>query len=79
MPYLGDYTDVTIDRCVQLARAAGYKYAGVQYSRQCFGGNDISSFTLPGTCNMTCMGDPRQNCGGICSNAIYVTDPGASY
>ncbi|WIA38266.1 hypothetical protein OEZ86_001606 [Tetradesmus obliquus] len=59
MPYFGDYTDLTIDKCVQLARAAGYKYAGVQYSRQCFGGNDISSFTLPGTCNMTCMGDPR--------------------
>ncbi|KAK8172020.1 WSC domain-containing protein [Phyllosticta citrichinensis] len=50
--------------CASACRAAGYQFAGTQYSSECWCGN-----TLPATntslsdCSMTCSGDSAQKCG----------------
>jgi hypothetical protein len=74
LPHYETLYDLTIDLCVQIARAAGYKYAAVQHSNECWYGNDISLFTVPETCQMPCSGDPNQLCGGLCENAICLVD-----
>jgi hypothetical protein len=56
--------------CTQLASALNYSYAGLQYSRQCFLGNDIGQYTALGECDMTCTGSSGI-CGGACTNSIY--------
>lgn len=64
-------TSMTIDRC--LSQCSQYKYAGVEYGRECWCGNTINfSGTLaptPGTnvsdteCSFTCPGNSSQFCG----------------
>ncbi|KAK8167604.1 WSC domain-containing protein [Phyllosticta citribraziliensis] len=50
--------------CASACRAAGFQFAGTQYSSECWCGN-----TLPATntslsdCSMTCSGDSSQKCG----------------
>jgi hypothetical protein len=67
---------MTVEMCQAWARGAGYAYAAVQHSTQCFGGNDISKYVTPGTCNMPCAGNTTQNCGGACTNRIFRVIPG---
>jgi hypothetical protein len=67
---------MTQEMCQNLVRAAGFKYAAVQWYRDCFGGNDISQYVDPGTCNTPCAGNAAQNCGGGCRNLIFKVVPG---
>ncbi|XP_053683028.1 xylosyltransferase oxt [Sabethes cyaneus] len=63
-------------RCIQLCLQSGFLYAGVQYSSECFCGDDPpkTSAKLPdSSCNMKCSGDPRQACGGYFTVNIYET------
>ena len=62
---------MTVEMCQSLVRAAGFKYAAVQSTRFCFGGNDISRYINPGNCNTPCAGNQEQNCGGSCVNRIF--------
>jgi hypothetical protein len=66
--------ELTVEFCAERAQAAGYRYAAVQSIAWCYGGNDISKYTEPGTCWMHCNGDPDQQCGGPCSNSMYMLD-----
>ncbi|XP_055528233.1 xylosyltransferase oxt [Wyeomyia smithii] len=63
-------------RCIQLCLQSGFLFAGVQYSSECFCGDDPpkASAKLPdSSCNMKCSGDPRQACGGYFTVNIYET------
>ncbi|XP_058466832.1 xylosyltransferase oxt [Malaya genurostris] len=63
-------------RCIQLCLQSGFQYAGVQYSTECFCGNEEpkASAKLPdSSCNMKCSGDPRQACGGYFTTNVYET------
>jgi hypothetical protein len=73
MKLLSDSSPLTVEGCIKLAAAANYTYAGVQFSYQCFGGNDISQYIGQGTCRAPCSGNSSQICGGNCTNAIYMT------
>ncbi|KAH7362816.1 peptidase S8/S53 domain-containing protein [Plectosphaerella cucumerina] len=55
---------MTVDRCMQLAQ--GYRYAGVEYSTECFWGNEVtgSASMATGQCDMPCDGQPFELCGG---------------
>ncbi|KAJ9612295.1 hypothetical protein H2200_003892 [Cladophialophora chaetospira] len=62
---------MTIDDCAQLAQAQNLQYFGLEYASQCFAGNVLNSSSAPipsSSCNMGCVGDTTQNCGG--SNAL---------
>lgn len=57
--------------CRAMALAQGLAYAAVQARTYCFGGTDISNYTITGTCTSVCGGDPSTVCGGLCANAIF--------
>jgi hypothetical protein len=68
---LGSSSSMTIELCAGMASARGFTYSAVQSHQQCFGGNDVSRYSLPGTCNLPCSGNTSQICGGDCANSIY--------
>ncbi|XP_062552577.1 xylosyltransferase oxt [Armigeres subalbatus] len=63
-------------QCIQLCLQSGFLYAGVQYSSECFCGDELpkASAKLPdSSCNMKCSGDPKQACGGYFTANVYET------
>eukprot|EP00198_Chlamydomonas_reinhardtii_P014006 XP_001703343.1 predicted protein [Chlamydomonas reinhardtii] len=72
-----DKKDLTLEYCAALARAAGLRLYGVQFSWFCFGGNDLSLATSLGPsveCTMPCGGNSNQICGGPYANNVYILD-----
>jgi hypothetical protein len=63
----------TPQRCTEICRSKGFKYAGVQYSESCLCGNTYGKYGAADNCNMKCTGDSSQICGGYSSNGIYTT------
>ena len=59
--------------CVNYCHEHGFAYAGVQWSVECFCGNEIhKDFKIPEhRCNMTCPGDKTKHCGGSLALSIY--------
>ena len=71
---------LTIEICKKLCfEDHGYVYAGVQYSSQCFCGNNrpTTSPVPQSQCSMACSGDRSQKCGGSWRSNIY-QNPGQS-
>ena len=69
-------------KCIQMCLQSGFRYAGVQYSTECFCGNDEPkhSAKLPdSSCNMKCSGDPKKACGGYYTINIYETGIASEY
>ncbi|KAL2802194.1 hypothetical protein BJX63DRAFT_441347 [Aspergillus granulosus] len=68
-----DSTGMTVEACVSLAKAGSWRYAGVEYSSQCFVGNQLHGGTLfaSSDCNMPCSGNPGETCGGGNRIQIY--------
>ncbi|OAQ20922.1 WSC domain-containing protein [Thermosulfurimonas dismutans] len=62
---------MTPDLCMRECARRGYRYAGVQYSSQCFCGNSYGKYGPATNCNMNCTGDKNQICGGNWANSIY--------
>ena len=63
----------TPDECDQLCRDLGFTLYGVEFSNECFCGNDMPPEDLiieMSQCNLDCAGDSSQKCGG--SNAINI-------
>ena len=56
--------DMTIEKCAE--RCAEYRYFGVEYSRECYCGNELGGQLAPAKeCGMLCMGsNGNQWCGG---------------
>ncbi|XP_034250002.1 xylosyltransferase oxt isoform X2 [Thrips palmi] len=64
------------EHCINICLQSGFPYAGVQYSVECFCGNNRpeSSSRLPdSSCNMKCPADPRKACGGYYTINVYQT------
>ncbi|KAJ9592775.1 hypothetical protein L9F63_015553 [Diploptera punctata] len=62
--------------CINMCLQSGFPYAGVQYSTECFCGNEEppSTSRLPdSSCNMKCPADPREACGGYFTINVYET------
>jgi hypothetical protein len=58
---------MTQETCINFCQTAGYQFAGVEYSRECYCSNFIgaSGTTAADTdCSMTCNGDATEACGG---------------
>ncbi|WYZ46036.1 hypothetical protein EsH8_IX_000261 [Colletotrichum jinshuiense] len=55
--------DMTVEKCA--ARCQDYLYFGLEYSRECYCGNEIIGQAAPETeCGMICMGADNEWCGG---------------
>jgi hypothetical protein len=59
-------TPNSVESCTSACRTAGYKYAGVEWSSECWCDNEIRSASTGGfdRCDMTCIGYPNEYCGG---------------
>jgi hypothetical protein len=60
-------------RCFELAMERGFKYAGLQYGGQCFGGNTMGKYgkVADSECSMKCRNDPSRTCGNGWRNSVF--------
>ncbi|KAF2761337.1 WSC-domain-containing protein [Pseudovirgaria hyperparasitica] len=67
--------DLTVAKCTAACKAGKYKYAGVEYSYECYCGNTIDNGHGPKSdgCTMTCKGNSTEFCGG--ANRINLYGP----
>ncbi|KAJ7176173.1 WSC domain-containing protein [Mycena crocata] len=65
---------LTVESCQSACGAAGYKYAGVEYSQECWCASSITAgvSTTNSGCNMACTGAAGQICGGGNRISIYL-------
>ncbi|EJD47486.1 WSC-domain-containing protein [Auricularia subglabra TFB-10046 SS5] len=67
-----DIDNTTPTSCTAACAAAGYTFAGIEYGRECYCGNDFDTSRLGATrCNMPCEGDENALCGGGKRLAVY--------
>ncbi|KAI0207010.1 WSC domain-containing protein [Astrocystis sublimbata] len=71
-----DQPDMTVEKCISACDGKGYKYAGLEYSSQCFCGNSIPDDRMPkngtvGDCSMPCAGNANEFCGGAARVSVY--------
>lgn len=62
--------------CTTACKAAGHKFAGVEWSSECWCDNTINYNRASGLsdCDMTCTGNPLEYCGGSQRLDIYEFD-----
>ncbi|KAJ7479209.1 glycosyl hydrolase family 71-domain-containing protein [Mycena latifolia] len=66
---------LTIQRCQVACGAAGYRYAGVEYSQECWCSSAITSGAVQASskeCDMSCTGASGQTCGGGNRISLYM-------
>ncbi|PVF94000.1 WSC-domain-containing protein [Serendipita vermifera] len=66
--------EMTVQKCIEGCKAAGFSSAGVEFGRECY----CDNVTYPpgqsenwNECNMPCLGDGSQLCGGPDRILIY--------
>ncbi|KAF1987013.1 WSC-domain-containing protein [Aulographum hederae CBS 113979] len=64
---------LTVAKCVDTCKTAGYSMAGVEYSGECYCDNKIKSeaFSDDSKCNMVCHGNSSEFCGGPGALNVY--------
>lgn len=69
---------MTVEKCMTACGAAGFKYCGLEYGRECWGGNtldpNLQNADDPSCamqCDMPCPGNASQLCGGRATIAVY--------
>lgn len=66
---------LTVEACAALCFSKGYPWMGVENGNQCFcNGAGVVNGALNLTdadCSTTCVGDPKENCGGTAKLNIY--------
>ncbi|KAL0952803.1 hypothetical protein HGRIS_007028 [Hohenbuehelia grisea] len=71
-------TAVTIPACAAACGSFGFKFAGLEYTDECWCGNAVGNGHKPAPeaeCNMACQGNKDQRCGGPDRISIYETTP----
>ncbi|AEO60823.1 carbohydrate-binding WSC domain protein [Thermothelomyces thermophilus ATCC 42464] len=72
--------DMTNQRCVAFCAERGFRYAGTEWRRECWCGDEVAPTRRPATtleslarCDdgYLCTGDPAQNCGGDAWLSLY--------
>ncbi|KAI0446178.1 WSC-domain-containing protein [Xylaria telfairii] len=71
-------TGTTQEFCIDECNAQGYLYAGLQSGSNCACGLEINkpAKLAPDACNLTCIGNPDEICGGESGVSIFA-DPSA--
>ncbi len=75
LPYFaGEYSLNGQRSCIHLCLIAGYQFAGAQNSNQCWCGNSYGQYGVDlNGCNMPCVGNMVETCGGPYRNSVYIT------
>ncbi|KAI9819673.1 MAG: hypothetical protein M1832_003907 [Thelocarpon impressellum] len=68
--------DMTVEKCVDFCSGKGFSYAGLEFARECFCGNDLPADRAPtpgimGNCMSKCAGDATEYCGGYGVISLY--------
>lgn len=69
--------DMTVEGCIGFCESrGGYRYAGVEYGRECYCGNEVARDRMPvkgllGACEFPCAGDEAEVCGGWAAISLY--------
>ncbi|PSN59421.1 WSC-domain-containing protein, partial [Corynespora cassiicola Philippines] len=68
--------DMTVDKCIDFCSGAGFTYAGLEFGRECYCGNELPEANAPqdgimGSCTMECAGDDSQFCGNAGALSLY--------
>ena len=50
---------------------AGFKLAATQFSSHCFCGDSLNGWVPDNECNMQCLGNAAELCGGGSRNSVY--------
>ncbi|TKA62589.1 hypothetical protein B0A49_13496 [Cryomyces minteri] len=75
--------NMTVANCIDYCSAAGYSYAGMEYSSECYCSNTLATDRAPvagilGNCFMKCSGDSTEYCGGGSALSMYRKCSGGS-
>jgi len=64
---------MTVEKCLAACQAANFSFAGLEYSEQCFCGDSFENGGAPVStgCDMTCVGDRDEICGGPARLSVY--------
>ena len=74
--YFYSDSSLTVESCVATCTAANYQYAGMQAGNLCFCGDTYGKWgmkTFDLTCNVPCIGNAYEHCGGNMMSNIYST------
>lgn len=63
--------DMTPEKCFSICGEKGFAFAGLQFSSHCFCGNEYGQYGPADNCDMPCVGNDKENCGGSWANRIY--------
>lgn len=76
--FLGQVSDNTPNKCIELCRTKNFPYAATQAGNWCACGTSYGKYGTSTACTMPCPGDKGTTCGGGLANQVYVTNPGPS-
>jgi hypothetical protein len=62
---------LTTEKCVSLCQDKGFRFAGTQSGRWCFCGDSFGRSGKAGNCDVKCVGNPNDICGGEWANSVY--------
>lgn len=67
---------MTVEKCIDSCSGQGFTYAGLEFGRECYCGNDVPADRAPqpgqpGNCVMKCAGDNGEYCGGYGTISLY--------
>src|SRR3569833_200836 len=70
------------EKCMDFCKSKGYKYAGTEFTRECWCGNTLAPSRQPKTttaslanCNFKCGGNKAEYCGGDAWLSLYQACP----
>lgn len=67
-------SNMTVSTCINYCNNNSYTFAGLEYTRECYCANYISTFSthIPDSdCNLACEGNSSQWCGGSLRLSVY--------
>ncbi|PQE15506.1 WSC domain-containing protein [Rutstroemia sp. NJR-2017a WRK4] len=65
---------MTVEMCLRFCKGYGLKYAGLEYTRECYCSRYLSVFSVPvpeSQCDLACLGNSSQLCGGALRLSLY--------
>ena len=66
--------EMTVEMCIATCREEGFEYAGLQWSIECYCGNEPDQgfeWAWLDKCDNNCAGNSRQICGGSSAMSVY--------
>ncbi|XP_033106319.1 WSC domain-containing protein 1-like [Anneissia japonica] len=70
------FNGMTVSFCLHRCYELRYQYTGLQNGNECFCGDETYSRLgqqLEVECNVACVGNPQEICGGTWKNSVYTT------